>query len=131
MILKVLVVTCACKARHGTDVVERILLKYTSQWSKGRFFFWKKNGPKSSHCEEKNSKWAHHMHLQLIMSTSADEPLDLPQMPFSSSNSHTSPINTLRLHQILDSSLYLSISATRETWDQIRRVYFIAELRAS
>jgi hypothetical protein len=45
--------------------------------------------------------------------------------------SHTSPINTLRLHQILDSSLYLSVSATRETWDQIRRVYFIAELRAS
>ncbi len=54
--------------------------------------------------------------------SSADEPPDLPQMPFPSSKSHTSPINTLRLHQILDSSLYLSISATRETWDQIRRV---------
>ncbi len=50
--------------------------------------------------------------------SSADEPPDLPQMPFPSSNSHTSPINTLRLHQILDSSLYLSISATSETWDQ-------------
>jgi hypothetical protein len=47
--------------------------------------------------------------------SSADEPPDLPQMPFPSSNSHTSPINTLRLHQILDSSLYLSVSATRET----------------